>query len=464
MPDYKWHPIEDIPQELYSYSDQDLRALEAEWKDVREKTPEGTLQKILEEVKREWAIETGKIEGLYTLTKGITKTLIKYGISAKYIREGSTNLGPNHLTEILKDQQEVIEGLMDYVAQNKQLTLTYIRQMHQVFTRHQDKTEAITEDGKIVYIPLIKGDWKKWPNNPLQKDKTLHEYCPPEQVPNEMEHLLELHQKHKDENVSPEVEAAFLHHRFTQIHPFQDGNGRVARTLASLIFLRNGDFPFVVRDDERAEYIDALEEADQENIEELIKFMSEKQKELIYRALIDAQKLEINEDLSQVITHSKQYFQTLEKNIVVFKKANDYVSAWRDAALDTLKHYQEKLSETETLKDNLSDRFYFTYYPQIHDELNIENYHIITEGTNFTIVIRFLELDDEFRLFLCSVGNVSTPEKIFACFKYYLGDEIDTYSYPVNGDIRRGSLKFREWFQERFKKIFYEWIKIIVNK
>ena len=33
-----------------------------------------------------------------------------------------------------------------------------------------------------------------------------------------------------------EIEATWLHHRFTQIHPFQDGNGRVARALASLVF------------------------------------------------------------------------------------------------------------------------------------------------------------------------------------------------------------------------------------
>ena len=46
----------------------------------------------------------------------------------------------------------------------------------------------------------------------------------------------ELHRNHHD--VAPEVEAAWLHHRFTQIHPFQDGNGRIARALATLIFVK----------------------------------------------------------------------------------------------------------------------------------------------------------------------------------------------------------------------------------
>jgi len=47
-----------------------------------------------------------------------------------------------------------------------------------------------------------------------------------------MERLLELHQSHM--SVPPEVSAAWLHHRFTQIHPFQDGNGRIARAIADM--------------------------------------------------------------------------------------------------------------------------------------------------------------------------------------------------------------------------------------
>jgi Fic family protein len=44
----------------------------------------------------------------------------------------------------------------------------------------------------------------------------------------EMDKLVELHREHRAAGVAPEVESAWLHHRFTQIHPFQDGNGRVA--------------------------------------------------------------------------------------------------------------------------------------------------------------------------------------------------------------------------------------------
>jgi Fic family protein len=46
------------------------------------------------------------------------------------------------------------------------------------------------------------------------------------------------------------VQAAWLHHRFTQIHPFADGNGQVARAIASLVFIEAGWFPLILKRDE----------------------------------------------------------------------------------------------------------------------------------------------------------------------------------------------------------------------
>lgn len=47
----------------------------------------------------------------------------------------------------------------------------------------------------------------------------------------------------------------------TQVHPFQDGNGRVARALASLVFLRANWFPLLVHWDMKAEYNAVLSSA-----------------------------------------------------------------------------------------------------------------------------------------------------------------------------------------------------------
>ena len=75
-----------------------------------------------------------------------------------------------------------------------------------------------------------------------------------------------------------EVEAAWLHHRFSQIHPFADGNGRVARVIASLLFIKAGWFPLIVRRDEKARYIESLELADAGDLRPLVALVGESQR------------------------------------------------------------------------------------------------------------------------------------------------------------------------------------------
>ncbi|HIK10995.1 MAG TPA: Fic family protein [Oscillatoriaceae cyanobacterium M33_DOE_052] len=91
-----------------------------------------------------------------------------------------------------------------------------------------------------------------------------------------VDRLIALHHQHKQRNILPEIEAAWLHHRFTQIHPFQDGNGRLARCLASLIFIQAGWFPLAVTRDDRAVYIHASEQADRGDLSWLVKLFAKK--------------------------------------------------------------------------------------------------------------------------------------------------------------------------------------------
>ena len=56
--------------------------------------------------------------------------------------------------------------------------------------------------------------------------------------------------------------------------PFQDGNGRVARALATLVMIRAGWFPLVVTDAGRADYIGALEAGDAGDLRVLVRLFS----------------------------------------------------------------------------------------------------------------------------------------------------------------------------------------------
>jgi fido (protein-threonine AMPylation protein) len=179
----------------------------------------------------------------------------------------------------------VLDGLFDFVKGDRDLTTGFIKELHQALLRHEDTVLVVDQFGKLFEKELQKGAYKTTPNNPRREDGSSHEYCPPEHVPSEMDRLVKWHAEHVQRGIPVEVEAAWLHHRFTQIHPFEDGNGRVARAVASLIFIKAGWFPLTIRTGEKAKYIEALEFADSDDLRPLVSQFVDVQKRLFLKGL-----------------------------------------------------------------------------------------------------------------------------------------------------------------------------------
>lgn len=64
------------------------------------------------------------------------------------------------------------------------------------------------------------------------------------------------------ENLDPLVHAALAHLDFVKIHPFVDGNGRTARLVMSAMLRRAGYPAIPIYPEDRAEYIGAIDRAD----------------------------------------------------------------------------------------------------------------------------------------------------------------------------------------------------------
>lgn len=268
-----WQPetgITDIEVPWQDLADSGTSSIKGIWAEQRDRL-KGTSQltQFTERLSREWAIETGIIENLYQIDRGVTQTLIERGFQAEFLTHGSTNKPTSYVINLLTDQQDALDGVFDFIAQRRNLSTSYIKELHAALVRSQDHTDAQEPSGNLIEIPLIKGDWKMQPNYPT-KNGVIFAYCPPEQVASEMDRLVTMHLAHLEQGVAPEVEAAWLHHRFSQIHPFQDGNGRVSRALASMVLVREGLFPLVVTRDDKDKYLDALEAADRGNLKPLV--------------------------------------------------------------------------------------------------------------------------------------------------------------------------------------------------
>ena len=225
----------------------------------------------LKERRREFAIETGQIEGLYTLKRGVTEQLITEGLHHVSGAHTVENINDKTIKGLLEDQETALELIFDDIKDNKPLTHHTVKSWHQLLTRNQATVTVLLADSRgqtqREQRPFTtKGQYKTQSNNPKRRDGIVHEYCPPEHVQAEMDNFLALYQEIRERNLPTHVEAGWLHHRFVRTHPFQDGNGRVSRQLVAYAYLKNDEPSPIITTAQRDNYIDALEIADKGNL------------------------------------------------------------------------------------------------------------------------------------------------------------------------------------------------------
>ncbi|MEM7181447.1 MAG: Fic family protein [Spirochaetota bacterium] len=287
---------------------------------LNDESPE--YKEFIDRLKRQHAIETGVIEKLYDLKEGITETFIKEGFVESYLQHGDTNIPAKQLMLYLTDNFKAIEFVFDLIKDNRPLSKGFLLELHQLITQHQDYIDALDPNGNLIQIELLKGQFKQMDNNPKRQDGTKFIYCPPVQVDSEIENMLRIYKILTDDRVSPIIIASWLHHAFTVIHPFQDGNGRVARLLATSILVKNNLFPLTITRFARNSYISALEKADSGEPQSLVTLFCEVQKKSIESILnlqpnLPANNLdEMASLLSDRILNKKQKTLETEQNTI----------------------------------------------------------------------------------------------------------------------------------------------------
>ncbi|MFA6019659.1 MAG: Fic family protein [Rhodospirillales bacterium] len=341
MPNYSWTPITPLSDVDRKIDLAETRSVYETWKGSKERltssSPAG-FKEFSNRLVRRLSIETGILERLYDLDRGTTEALVSQGFIEDIIVRSSTNIEPSRLIDILKDHEAAIQLVMDCISGNRPLTTGILHELHSILTKHEETTTAIDQLGNRREIPLLKGKFKEFPNNPRRPDGSLHEYCPPLQVASEIDNLLKWYGEYVDED--PVIVAAWLHHRFTQIHPYQDGNGRVARALTTLVLLRADLLPLVVDRDLRVEYIKSLEAADANDLSQIANLFARLERTAILQALsVDADKeMAAQQSLtSAVIANLAQKFnRRREEKQTELRSVNDLAKKLRTNARQTL--------------------------------------------------------------------------------------------------------------------------------
>lgn len=202
------------------------------------------VRKLQEAMEIEYTYHSNAIEG-NRLTKRETQLVIREGIT---IGEKS-----------LRDHLE---------ARNHPKAMYYIENL-----KDHDLTEKdILKVHEILFSGILEnaGSYR---NSQVFIEGSDYRPSPAFEVPNLIKNLLEWLRKNPDELRPIEIAAVF-HHKFVSIHPFDDGNGRLARLLMNLLLIKHG-YPFtVIRTYDRRRYYDTLRKADNGDLKPFVNFIA----------------------------------------------------------------------------------------------------------------------------------------------------------------------------------------------
>ncbi len=195
------------------------------------------------------------IEG-NTLTYGQTELLLLFG---KVMGEAEMKDYEDMKASNVGLKMMEVEALL----QDKPLTQNFIRQLHQTLLREDYKVYRKMPDGEYTSYVVHAGQYKTRPNSVITRTGERFEYASPEETPALMTDLVDWYNKAEQAGKLTPVElAALFHYRYIRIHPFEDGNGRIARLLVNYILSRHNYPMIVVRSRKKKEYLDALSAAD----------------------------------------------------------------------------------------------------------------------------------------------------------------------------------------------------------
>ena len=200
---------------------------------------------------REFAYNSNKIEGS-RLTKEHTNSLFDTG---SIYAEGEYRA---------KDIEEATGHFVMFNAMLDTLSQPLTEEMIKNF--HKCLKQGVFEDIANGYAI---GDYKKRVNY-VGEIETAH----PSEVPAFMNELLSAY-SNRTKNIET---LAWLHANYEKIHPFQDGNGRTGRIILYRECLVNDICPFIIRDINKARYVNALSTAQTtSDYSKLISYFSEEQ-------------------------------------------------------------------------------------------------------------------------------------------------------------------------------------------
>lgn len=197
---------------------------------------------VLGQLRDHWTHSSTAIEG-NTLTLAETHFVLTEGLTVKGkpVKDHNEVLGHARAIDLLYSflqRNLIIEDIFNLHRAVQTDIVIDMMQPVGAWKVEANGTYGINSEGKRIFIEYA---------DPIDVDTLMQEW------------IKELNESARDESIGVLIEKyAKLHVGFAMIHPFFDGNGRLARLLSNIPLLKAGYPPIVIMNENREEYIQSL--------------------------------------------------------------------------------------------------------------------------------------------------------------------------------------------------------------
>jgi Fic family protein len=271
------------------YNDTDIKIDESLLKKIETKKnrldnlrplPKDAVKKLLEDMRLRHTYHSDAIEG-NTLTLQETKLVLEQGIT----------IGGKPLKDHIeaRNDAEAFDFIVQLVQKKTPFSQQIIQQIHDIVTKG-----LLNDSGKYRIGNVRITGSSITPPSYTKIITLMDDYI------HTIQHL----------NLHPLKKAAFIHHRLVWIHPFFDGNGRVARLVTNFFFMQQGYPPIILKQEQRNIYYQVLHQADNGNLSPLVEFIAKAMNEslqLYLSVFINEERLILLKELAHLSPYSQEY-------------------------------------------------------------------------------------------------------------------------------------------------------------
>lgn len=224
-------------------------------------------KKLDKKFRLEFNYNSNHLEG-NTLTYGETELLL--------IFDDTTGNHTMREYEEMKAHDVAYQLVEDWAKDTERpLTEQNIKNLNEIILVRPFWKDAITPDGQNTRRQIKVGEYKEFHNSVRLANGELFAYASPIDTPYQVSQLIAWYRAEAEKVELPPVAlAALLHYKFVRIHPFDDGNGRIARLLTNYVLLKARLPPVIIKSADKRNYLTALNRADAGDLEAFVHYIA----------------------------------------------------------------------------------------------------------------------------------------------------------------------------------------------